>query len=129
VSSGANTFGRKALDASPLELIGLERSEGKTELFRDIDQLIGDIAIRTLRGARLVSLSWNASRSAAVSLIGVEGDLRDTLQKAYALDQQQARGAWFVPEEVRVQTGVINFPSYLREYPRYATGIALERIS
>jgi hypothetical protein len=125
-SPPAETFGKSALGTkSTAELLELEERGGRAERFRKTDQLLGQLVVRALRGARAAT-AYHDEKQLVVELEAIDATQRQILDAEFALTVQQKRGAWFLPEDARVRVGIVNFPSYLKAHPQYATGIALE---
>jgi hypothetical protein len=113
-------FGRRASTLPDSgSLIELEAREGKTALFADADALVGDVAVRALRGEPTVNAE-------PVSIVGLERRLEGVLDDLFAVAKQHSRGAWFLPEEASLKVGLVNLPSTFARHPRFATGLAWE---
>jgi hypothetical protein len=125
VSEDALPFGRQAVaTTSAVELLALERSAGLTRKFEPLDDLVSDALRRLLHGERIVEV--RRERRDAVTLLGLDGGQDALIDELFTLEHQQARGAWFLPEEASLRAGLLNLPFYFRQYPRFATGLALE---
>lgn len=125
MSEDVLSFGRQAASTmAPGELLALECAAARAEWFAPLDQLVGGILQRALRGERIVTVE--RGRQDTVTLRDLESAERALLDEHFSLERQQARGAWFLPEEATLRVGALNLPSYLKEYPRYAMGTALE---
>lgn len=123
----AGPFGRRAATARDVaDLLALERREGRAERFGVLDGLIGSLLVRMARGERLATLRRGVGGD------GVAVEVRSAAERAlvdehFALARQQARGAWFLPEEpVALKVGVVNLAAHFRAMPRFASGIAQE---
>ena len=126
--SNGISFGRKALQASFATLIDLEHKEGRAERFALVDSLIANLLIRSLRGERIVTMTENDVYENSVTINGLTSKQREFVSAAFDLEQQQARGAWFVPQKVSLPGGAANFPFYLTQGFRFPHALAsLER--
>jgi hypothetical protein len=120
------TFGQQALErASPEGLLGLEKSQGRDELFTAIDMVVAGLAIRAIRGERVIQLT-RTDRGDRLEIIGVPGSLKEAMHAAFQLEAQQARGAWFLPETVSIKAEAVLFPALFREAPRYGHTLVAE---
>src|SRR5688572_25077470 len=128
MSNQMNSFGRQFLQAQSIPtLIDLEQTDGRAEGFAALDSLISDLLIRSLRGERIVTMTENQVHENSVSLDGLTSLQRDFLLASFGLEQQQARGAWFVPEKITLAGGTANFGCYLQGF-RFPHALAsLER--
>lgn len=124
-----DSFGRRAAQATSVAtLIDLELRENRTERFAGLDSLISELLIRSLRGERLVTMTENEVYENSVAVDGLSPEQREFLAESFSLERQQARGAWFVPDQVRLEGGGTNFPFFLMQGFRFPHGLAsLER--
>lgn len=119
-------FGRRAVEAaSPTDLLSLEDGEGRAASFAAIDVVVAGLMVRALNGERVVELA-RTDRGDALRLVNIPDSLRETLRAAFQLEEQQSRGAWFLPEAVPIKARAIVFPSRFREAPRYAHTLAAD---
>ncbi len=120
------TFGRRITAvSSPIALLELERVSGKTELFTEVDALVANVLVRSLRAEYVVETK-KGLHGDSVSITGLEGDSKDTLDRWFSVVSQHARGAWFLPEKMTLKPGLASLPWTFATYPRYATGIVWE---
>ncbi|HKZ00904.1 MAG TPA: hypothetical protein VJ180_01615 [Pyrinomonadaceae bacterium] len=129
MSNGKHSFGRIALRApSVATLIDLEHREGRSERFAALDSLIADLLILSLRGERIVTMTENEVYENSVTISTLNSEQREFLSTSFRLEQQQARGAWFVPEKVSLAGGAANFAFFLTQGFRFPHALAsLER--
>lgn len=117
-STTNDTFGRRAAAlGSPADLLALEQAERGAERFAAIDALLGDVLRRALLGEPVIATERNTRLGGAARLLTDIG--RHVLDEVFVLAAQQSRGAWFLPESVRVRAGKINFIAHYRASPRY----------
>jgi hypothetical protein len=124
--SDAATFGRAAAavrDAG--ELLALEGRVDANTRFADIDDLIGDLVVRSLTGQRIVTVQ-RGRQNDTITVDGLTATRSDVLADRYVVANQHARGAWFVPEKGSLKAGVMNFPATFAAQPRFAGGIIWE---
>jgi hypothetical protein len=113
------TFGRRAAAlASPGELLALEQAEQRSERFTAVDELLGDVLRRAFCGQAVVATERDTRHGDSARIIGLQGG-QELLDEVFALGAQHARGAWFLPESVRVRAGKINFIAHYRASPRF----------
>jgi hypothetical protein len=119
-------FGRQALTASsPSAFIALEQELGKDDRFADVDDLIGHLVDRALRGGRVAALARDR-RGDTVSITGLNSARQGVLDERFVLTNQRERGAWFIPEKAALKVGLLGFPATFATYPRFASGIVWE---
>lgn len=119
------SFGRRAsLFCHPSAFLALERAAGLTGRFDALDELVADIVRRVLSGIRTVDVPRD--RTDSLKVLGLGQEQRAMVDDWFALQHQQSRGAWFLPEAVTLRAGLLNLPFYFKDYPRFATGLALD---
>ena len=120
MSNVINSFGRNALQASSVEgLIELERQNDRLARFARLDSLISDLLIRSLRGDRILTMTENDVYESSVSIGGLTSEQRKFISDSFGLDQQQSRGAWFIPEKISLAGGRANFGFFLTQGFRF----------
>lgn len=129
MSNVINSFGRIALQATSVEgLIELERQNDRSERFARLDSLISDLLIRSLRGDRILTMTENDVYENSVSINGLTSEQREFISASFGLEQQQSRGAWFIPEKLSLAGGTANFGFLLTQGFRFPHSLAsLER--
>lgn len=121
------SFGRRALQGLSIErILDLERADGLSRRFDLIDSLVGELLVRSFQGERVIETIPGKDQERSPVISGLSADKRTFLDDTYCLDRQQARGAWFLPAEVRLRTGTINFPANFQASARFASNITWE---
>ena len=87
----------------------MEEAEGQAARFKKADELVGRLVVRALNGERVVN-SRKDGKHAVLELAKLSGADRQVLNDTFSLAQQQARGAWFLPEQASIGFGILNFP-------------------
>lgn len=127
MTEAPQSFGRRLLNLRSIDdCLALEADSGRLEEFADVDRFIGDLLVSALRGARIAKLQHDDVRGAKASILPPPGSNSDCLDHVFGFSQQQARGAWYLPENVSLKVGPANLVTYFREQPRFAMGIASE---
>jgi hypothetical protein len=125
-STGNQPFGQTIKTAqSTIELFILERRYGKHSPFNVLDGLVGELVFRAMRGERIAELGIDSAKNALV-LQGVSSEQQKYVEDTYCVEAQQARGAWYLPDEVVLKIGPINLPFNFRIYERFATTVTYE---
>ena len=117
------TFGRRILGQPPEAVLELEREYLPASELWGIDAITNKLALASLGGERLIALREDKPYD-VLTLLGLSAEDRQYLASRFALNVQQSRGAWFLPEEGRVVAGLANLPHYFGRYPRFAIGAA-----
>jgi hypothetical protein len=117
------TFGRRILGQHPEAVLATERETATRPPFPEIDAITTELVIAALEGKRVAVIEEREKR-ADLELPPLTGNERDAVGRVFTLPAQQARGAWFLPEEGAVRTGSANLPFHFSKYPRFAVGAA-----
>lgn len=124
-----STFGRRILGQPPAGVLALERVHSAKVPYPDLDSITSEIVLAALSGTRVAALARPDRRAdldfrADLQLLLLTGHKRQVVSDAFGLPAQQARGAWFLPEEGTVCVGNANLPYYFARYSRFASGAA-----
>lgn len=119
-SSGLS-LGRRLL-ASPQEAMWAEEQrDGPNSDFAAIDSLVDRLLRRFLSGDALVR-----QVSGRIEVVLGSED-RDFVSNHYSLQVQRARGAWHIPDDLKIGAGILNLASNLRLHPRYSMTLAQDQ--
>ena len=122
----ARPFGRLLLEAeTPVAILALETEHDRLAPFTQIDAFVSDILRRSLHGERVASVT-RTEAAPSVTFDGLDPTSAGWLQEWFAVERQQARGAWFLPAEVRIDVGTLNLPHFVAIYPSFAHTIAAD---
>jgi hypothetical protein len=124
-------FAQAFVDAEPHELLGLERDAGYGDLFTDVDHLAANVLRAAIAGGKTVSIVRGirgVKNADTLTVLPLSAEDRTFVDQTFALPSQQARGAWFLPEQASLKVGGANLPSYLRHHPWHAITLAADDI-
>lgn len=121
------SFGRRCSRVSLVtELLALERADGCSDTFAEIDSLVGRLLVRSLCGEHILDLSQNDLYVNSVSLLTLEAAERKLLKEWFAVEQQQSRGMWTLPEKASLRAGYTNLRWAYNRAGRFGTNLAAE---
>jgi hypothetical protein len=132
MSDGAESFGRRAAGAeSASELLKLEQREGMGERFESLDALAGDFVVRSVRGEQPIAATEHENlhgrgRKATLQWNGASAETRSFLDSAFSVEGQQSRGAWSLPDEATLKTGLIRSIPLMRADDMFANNAIFE---
>lgn len=115
------TFGAQIATLAPNDLLAAEATTGRSEYFAPLDTLINAALRHALADKRLVDVTYG--RRGVKDTAALAGDLsphRGSIDDRYLLERQESRGAWYVPQELSLKTGVCNLPALTLAQPRFA---------
>lgn len=125
-------FAQTLINATPHELLNLERDAGYGDLFTDVDQLVANVLTTATAGSKVSSIARGIrgdKNADTVTLLPLSTEDRAFADETFALANQQARGAWFLPERASLKLGGVNLPSYLRHHPWHALTLAADDVA
>lgn len=99
--------------------LAAERSTGRADAFARIDHLTAQLADAAFAGAKPVVAVHRAKKGPSVTLPTLEADDQQLLAETYGLNAQQKRGAWYLPEQVKLTTGYGSIGSYRTAQPEF----------
>ena len=117
------TFGQHILGLAPDAVLAAERESQNAPPFPEIDAITTELVISAFEGTRVAVIEEREKRT-DVELPPLTGDERAAVVRVFTLPAQQARGAWFLPEEAAVRTGSANLAYHFSKYARFAAGAA-----
>lgn len=108
------------------ELLDLEKSNDRARRFLAIDAFVGNLMVRSLRGQRIVELIHPTEDDYCIVLDADSIQYRPFIDETFGLAAQQARGAWYIPNTIKIRFGWVNLPYKMRYHERFAAGNAWE---
>jgi hypothetical protein len=115
------TFGTRILGLDPRACLAAERENGVGPSFPEIDAITTDLVLVAFAGKRVATIEERDNRT-DLELPSLTGTQRVAVANVFTLPEQQARGAWYLPEEGRLRPGCANLPYYFALNPRFASG-------
>lgn len=121
-----STFGRTILGTTAEQLLEAEAAAGHGERFDALHALLTHLTTRAFKGKPTVELTKakSATKLDSVAVAGATAADRQLLDDHYRLERQEARGAWFLPQEVSLKYGLANLPATVATQPRFAVNAA-----
>lgn len=120
------SFGAAITKATPAELLAAETATDHTDRFVDLDNFIATLLQRAFAGHRLLDVTYGSrgTRTESVAINDLDAAHRAFLDNGYRLDRQEARGAWYLPQEASLKVGLCNLPAHFATQPRFAVAAA-----
>jgi hypothetical protein len=121
-----STFGAAIAKATPAELLAAEATTDRGDRFAELDNFIATLLQRAFAGHRLLDVTYGnrGTRTETVAITGLTAAHRAFLDDGYRLDRQEARGAWYLPQEATLKVGLCNLPAHFATQPRFAVAAA-----
>lgn len=128
MASDVSRWWEPALDARPEELLSLEAAAGQQQRFAQLDALAARLLAAALAGRPVASVVRGEGPAAAdsVEVLGLSAQERTWCAEAFGLQEQQRRGAWYLPQKMSLKAGVVNLPHLVRERPAHALTLAAD---
>jgi len=111
---------------SPATWLEWERLEGRSSIFKPLDEWLGTLWMRFWKGERLCETEFPKGEPARIVLVGLDTKARHFIDETFSLSAQQSRGALYHPTKESLRQGIANFGWYQTTLPRFALGAALE---
>lgn len=119
------SFGQRILALSLADSLAAERESGLHVEFAPQDAMTMGIVWASVAGGKIAELTKQGTVT-RLNLLPLSDEDRDTLTDRFLLGNQQARGAWFLPDQANVEIGYANLPYHLQRHARFAGGIAMD---
>lgn len=115
------TFGRQLAAASTVAIaVSVELTATRAEPFIALDALLDGVATRLLKGEQVAEVTTGTAQFQSFRIVGLTSRERLLVDETYSLGKMEARGAWFVPEELTIPAGILQFPFHFHQNIRFA---------
>lgn len=115
-----DSFGRKFLACETVsERAALEKENGKSERFTALDALVSESVAHCLHGERTVLLKEDKLHFDKLTLNFLNEEQKQFIHQTYAVERQQERGAWNLPEKINVNVGILNLPCHFQNHSHF----------
>lgn len=91
-----------------MQELELEKSHSRNEKFSVLDNLISELAARSLKGERIVSMSNSEVREGSVQIHNLPSVQAQFIQENFNCARQRERGSWTLPEKEHIDVGWLN---------------------
>lgn len=119
------SFGRHLLNCRSLnEALTLEDRHGRSQQFEQIDEIVAALAIRSLRGERIMSMTEDSIRRGKVKIHHLSTAQHNYLAQTFDVARQREGGMWTVPEKIRVEVGKLDIGHHFEEQPSFPLAAA-----
>jgi len=112
-------------------LLALETASGKSDRFSTVDELAARLLIDALRGSSIVTIADGPDglkNSDRVTFVLTDSE-RSYINSTFDLAGQQARGAWYLPEELSLKLSPLTLPFHIRQHPAHAFTLASDDVA
>lgn len=117
-----------ATQARPQEALFLETTVGQQQRFAAIDTLAARLLATALDGQSIATVvpgrGLHTPDTAEVTALTHEEAV--FCADVFGIQEQQRRGAWYLPQKLSVKAGATNLPYLLRERPAHALTLAAD---
>ena len=117
-----------ALDARPEDRLAREAAAGRQQRFAQLDALAARLLAAALAGRRVASVVRGTGLEAAdsVKVLRLTARQKSWCAEAFGVQEQQRRGAWYLPQKISLKAGAVNLPHLVRERPAHAMTLAAD---
>jgi len=115
----------------PRTVLASEQATGKAQPFTTPDAITAGLLAAALNGTDIVKVKVDRDHKNGdhITLGPLDAHARRVVNDTFGLAAQQARGAWFLPEQLSMKLGPLALPANLRNHPSHAIGIATDTVA
>jgi hypothetical protein len=119
------SFGQQFLACqTPMQVLELERQKGHSAKFAELDNLISELAVRSLRGEKIVSMSIDEMHGGAVEIQSLTVSQQQFIKDKYDFARQRERGSWTLSEKEYIDVGWLNLTKNFGDFSHFPMSIA-----
>lgn len=119
------TFGQQFLNCtSSLHALDLEKTYSHHEKFSVLDNLISELAARSLGGERIVSMSDDEIRGGSIRIHNLSNVQSEFIRENFDFARQRERGNWTLPERTHLDVGWLNLTHYFGDFTNFPLNAA-----
>ncbi|QES47272.1 stress protein [Streptomyces venezuelae] len=119
---------RDAPGMSPDEALVLETAAGQDQRFAELDGMAARLLEAALNGQPMARVTQGRGPQASdtVELVGLAPQERLLYTDVFGVQEQQRRGAWYLPQKLSLKAGVVNLPHLMRRRAAHAMTVAAD---
>ncbi len=102
----------------------VEKKHERGERFVELDSLISELAIRSLRGERIVLMNENERYGSSVEISNLTVSQAQLIKENYGFDRQRERGSWSLPENQHIDVGWLNLTHNFADFSHFPLSAA-----
>lgn len=115
------TFGHQTFGARPVDVLLAEAREGRGDRFVEQEALLARALKRAAAGQRVLAISYGERGARdTVEILGLSEHEQAYVDEQYSLARQEARGAWFLQQELSIKPGLADLGWHMKSHPRFA---------
>ena len=119
------SFGQQLLACETIEKASaLEKNHGRAEQFAEFDALVSELAVRSLRGERIVAMTEDERRGGAVQIQNLTEQQAQFIKESYDIARQRERGSWSLPEREYIDVGWLNLTHNFADFSHFLLSAA-----
>ncbi|MFK0288806.1 TerD family protein [Streptomyces sp. NPDC090499] len=128
MASDLSRWWQPALGAHPEETLGLEAAAGQQQRFTRLDALAARLLAAALAGRPVASVVRGPGPQAPdrAEVLGLSAQEKTWCAETFGVQEQQRRGAWYLPQKLSLKAGAVNLPHLVRERPAHALTLAAD---
>ncbi len=107
-----------------MQVLELEREKGLSAKFAELDNLISELAHRSLHGEQIVSMSVDEMHNGAVEIHNLTVLQQQFIKDKYDFARQRERGSWTLPEKEYIDVGWLNLTKNFGDFSHFPISLA-----
>ncbi|MFD9788428.1 stress protein, partial [[Kitasatospora] papulosa] len=122
MASNQTYWWQSAAQAGPEEALSLEVAARQQERFAEVDALAARLLSVALAGQPVatITLGRGLHTPDTVKVTALTKSEASLCAGVFGVQEQQRRGAWYLPTKLSVKAGAVDLPYLLRERPAHA---------
>ncbi|WP_030159920.1 TerD family protein [Streptomyces sp. NRRL S-244] len=119
---------QEAIVVSPAEALALETAAGQDQRFAELDGMAARLLEAALNGQPIVRVTQakGPQTSDTVALVGLSPHEGLICTDVFGVQEQQRRGAWYLPQKLSLKAGVVNLPHLMRRRAAHAMTVTAD---
>ncbi|MET8495936.1 TerD family protein [Streptomyces microflavus] len=128
MASDLTRWWHAAIEAGPDEALRLEAGAGQRQRFAELDSLAARLLSVALAGQPVATVTLGRGRNVpdTAEVTALTQEEAAFCARAFDVQEQQRRGAWYLPTKLSVKAGAVDLPYLLREHPGHALTLAAD---
>lgn len=124
------SFGLELLGSSPADVLDAEQQAGRDALFAQHEALLWRVLSRACAGDRVLTVTYGKrGERDVVEVLGLDAAEEAFVQEHHSLARQEARGAWFLPQDVSLKPGLANLGWYMKSQSGFAMNAVRDEVA
>lgn len=119
------SFGQQFLACETIgKAFELEKNYGVAAKFVELNALMSELAVRSLRGERIVTMTEDERHGGSVQICNLNDAQAHLIRENYDFARQRERGSWSLPEKEHIDVGWLNLTHNFADFSHFPLSAA-----